>query len=361
MSNPGGSLHISNRMAAVPSIFLALSVIFVGLRIYVRIKLLRAFPTEDWLCLIALLFFVAQAGLLLGFDALLASPKLDVEVLRRIINVRIRFAYCPKHETLLTSYIQSVISDVILYLCASIALKLSLAFFFVRFVIERWQRVFIWVFLSMFIADSVSSIFLVLFWCSDPSEYATKALMGQCSGTSRALNAANVIQGVLNAATDWLFATLPISIVLRTAMSKREKVIVTIIFILAVAGSIAAILRAIYWPTLTRGSLSGFRRGMMWCTVEIGAGIIASSAATLRPLLKKMDLNKRWNCYNCGRDFGDGPDEFEHSGTMKKMSLPSDVSASCTEATSDSTTRWQNLESVSPQMERKPVARTMQF
>ena len=122
-----------------------------------------------------------------------------------------------------------------------------------------------------------------------------KTIMGQCTGTNPALNAANILQGVLNAATDWLFAILPIFVVLKTQMIKRKKAIVAGIFALAVAGSVAAILRAVYWPALVKGTLSGFRKGMMWSTIEIGAGIIASSAATLRPLLKKVDFGKSWS------------------------------------------------------------------
>ncbi|KAI5203431.1 alpha/beta-hydrolase [Aureobasidium subglaciale] len=282
----------------------------------------------------------AEAGLLLGFDASLASPKLDLEVYRKIINI--------------------VISDVVLYLCASIALKLSLAFFFLRFVIERWQRILIWIFLAMFIADSVSSIFLVLFWCSDPTEYATKTLMGQCSGTSTALNAANILQGVLNAATDWLFATLPIFVVMRTTLSKREKAIVAFIFALAVAGSIAAILRAVYWPALTKGSLSGFRRGMTWCTVEIGAGIIASSAATLRPLLKKMDLGERWSRNGNGRDGSDGNSEPKHSEAVEKTITLSDSIDTGTKTSSGVIRAWWDTESVSPDLEGATFVDAMQ-
>ncbi|KEQ98099.1 hypothetical protein AUEXF2481DRAFT_2083 [Aureobasidium subglaciale EXF-2481] len=331
MSTSSGELHVSNTTAVVPSVFLGLSIVFVGLRILVRTKLLGSFLTEDWLCLVALIFFVAQTGLLLGFDALLASPKLDLGILRKIINF--------------------VISDVVLYLCASIALKLSLAFFFLRFILKRWQRILIWTFLAIFIADSISSIFLVLFWCSDPTEYATKTLTGQCSGTSRALNAANILQGVLNAATDWLFATLPIFVVVRTTMNKREKAIVTCIFGLAVAGSIAAILRAVYWPALTKGSLSGFRRGMMWCTVEIGAGIIASSAATLRPILKKMNLSERWSWDGSGGNQIDANSEPEHPEDVEKIGSPSSTGTG-TELFSASTREWWDTESVSPNLER---------
>lgn len=149
--------------------------------------------------------------------------------------------------------------------------------------------------LAIFVADSVASIFLVLFWCSDPTQYAAKTLSGKCVGTTSGLNAANILQAVLNAIADWLFATLPVIIIFKaTTMDGREKCIVAGIFAFAITGSVAAILRAVFWPALTHGTGSGFRTGMTWCTIEIGAGLVASSAATLRPLFKQLHLSKLW-------------------------------------------------------------------
>lgn len=155
--------------------------------------------------------------------------------------------------------------------------------------------------LAIFVADSVASIFLVLFWCSNPTQYAAKSSSGQCVGTNSGLNAANILQAVLNALADWLFATLPVIVIFRTtSMNKREKFIVAGIFAIAITGSVAAILRGVFWPALMHGSGSGFRTGMTWCTVEIGTGIIASSAATLRPLFKQLHLREAWRRMTSG-------------------------------------------------------------
>ncbi|KAG9605374.1 hypothetical protein KCU77_g311, partial [Aureobasidium melanogenum] len=188
------------------------------------------------LSVFAVAFFIAQTGLLFEFDSLLQSSSFDFGTFEKTINV--------------------VISD----------------------------RMLVYAMLAIFVADSVASIFLVLFWCSNPTQYAAKTLSGQCVGTTNGLNAANILQAVLNAITDWLFAILPvIAISKTTTMNKRVKFIVTGIFAFAITGSVAAILRAVFWPALTHGSGSGFRTGMTWCTVEIGAGLVASSAATPPP------------------------------------------------------------------------------
>lgn len=242
-----------------------------------------------------------------------------------------------------------MIADVVTYICSSIALKLSLAFFFLRFVLERWHRMLIYGILIIYIMDNISSIFLVLFWCSNPTEYAAKALSGQCTGNNTALNAANILQGVLNALTDWMFAIIPTVVVFRTTMlSRREKTIIASIFAFAVAGSVAAILRTVYWPALTSGSLHGFRTGMTWATIEIGAGLVSSSAATLRPLLRAA-----------GQDPGQGQGSMRSRTSNKSTGTRSTNCSQPTEPTitsglsSDGTStpkNWWDMEFLSGEM-----------
>jgi len=184
-------------------------------------------------------------------------------------------------------------------------------------VLEKWQRILIYSILAIFVADNISSVFLVLFWCSNPTTYAEKTLSGQCTGTSNALNAANILQGVLNALTDWMLATIPAIVVITTTMlSRREKVIIASIFAFAVAGSVAAILRTVYWPTLTTGSLHGFRTGMTWSTVEIGAGLVASSAATLRRLMQSSSRGQDQSIKQSYRS-----EQTDRSGNSEKSTV----------------------------------------
>ncbi|KAH0287524.1 hypothetical protein M436DRAFT_57781 [Aureobasidium namibiae CBS 147.97] len=294
---------------AVPTVFLIFSVLAVVLRAYVRKRLLRVFLVEDWLCVLTLVFFITQTGLLFEFDSLLQSFSFDFGTFEKIINA-----------------LQVVISDVVLYLCSSITPKLSLAFFILRFLLERWQRMLVYAMLAIFVADSVASMFLVLFWCSDPTQYAAKTLSDQCVGTINGLNAVNILQAILNAMADWLFATLPVIIIFRaTTMDKREKLMVAGIFAFAITGSVAAILRAVFWPALTHGTFSGFRTGMTWCTIEIGADLVASSAATLRPLFEQLHLFKIRRRETSGTDHsGQG---VAHTDSEAKQS---NITSTCT-------------------------------
>ncbi|THX96012.1 hypothetical protein D6D02_09861 [Aureobasidium pullulans] len=269
--------HVDVEPVAVFTSFVALSVFTVAMRVYVRKRLVQAFLIEDWLCVLALILYLAQSGLSLRMARIGQSSALRMSATKNMTNI--------------------VIADVVVYLCGSVALKLSLAFFFLRFVIERWQRVVIYAMLTTFIADCLSSIFLVLFWCSDPTKRTVTVSSGQCAGG--ALYAANILQGSLNALSDWLFAIIPITVVIRsTSLTKREKFHVAGTFAFAIAGSVAAVLRIVSWPDLTNDSSSGYRSAVTYITIEMGAGIIASSAATLRPLFRKEQSGEERNREN---------------------------------------------------------------
>ncbi|KAH0403384.1 hypothetical protein KCU89_g2188, partial [Aureobasidium melanogenum] len=125
----------------------------------------------------------------------------------------------------------------------------------------------------------------------------------QCVGTTSGLNAANILQAVINPIADWLFATLPVIIIFKaTTMNRREKFIVAGIFAFAITGSMAAMLRPVFWPALTGGSDSGIRTGMTWCAIEIGAILVASSAVTFRPLFRQLHLSKAWRRETSGTE-----------------------------------------------------------
>lgn len=81
--------HSRTSGVAVPTVFITLSVLTVALRTYVRKRLLGVFLVEDWLCLLTLIFFVAQTGLLFEFDSLMQSSKFDFGVFEKIINLHL--------------------------------------------------------------------------------------------------------------------------------------------------------------------------------------------------------------------------------------------------------------------------------
>lgn len=131
--------------------------------------------------------------------------------------------------------------------------------------------------------------FLILFECGIPTDLALKNLRGQCVNFSVFEDLA-YIHGALNAATDWLFALLPIGVLYHSYMPRPTKISACVILAFAIAGSIASCVRTAYISGLspTADFYQTATKPLCWTVVEPGLGITAASAATLRPLLRSF-------------------------------------------------------------------------
>jgi len=87
MTSFAGQPVSSYGYGAVPTLFLVLSICTVGLRVYVRTRVLRVFLVEDWFCILTTVLFIAQTALLYKFDELLQSSTPGLDTFTSIINV----------------------------------------------------------------------------------------------------------------------------------------------------------------------------------------------------------------------------------------------------------------------------------
>ena len=163
--------------------------------------------------------------------------------------------------------------------------KISLAIFYLRIVIRFWQRYIVLGTVILNTAYNVFLLFAALFNCGDPSRYLENELKGTCMpvATTYALQLAGC---VLNAATDWIFALLPIFVLFKATMPLPAKVGSGFILLLACCGSIVSMVRIPYIEGLRPGP-DFFNTATALCIlsiIECGVGISAASAATLRPL-----------------------------------------------------------------------------
>ncbi|KAK8192660.1 hypothetical protein M8818_007832 [Zalaria obscura] len=99
------------------------------------------------------------------------------------------------------------------------------------------------------------------------------------------------IPSSLNSTADWVFGTIPILIVRDLQMNLKTKAIVATLLGFAAVGSTATIVRMPYVWQLgdAKGEfLYETVELAIWSTVELGVGLIAASAATLRPLWQRF-------------------------------------------------------------------------
>lgn len=121
-----------------------------------------------------------------------------------------------------------------LYVVAMVVLKISLGIFFMRIVVKNYQRWLILGSVFMVCLTGTGNFFFVLFRCGSPENYLISQLTGKC--VSQTVGRFMLYwNGAVNTSTDFLFATLPISILWNANMERRAKISVGMVLLLGLA------------------------------------------------------------------------------------------------------------------------------
>jgi hypothetical protein len=136
-----------------------------------------------------------------------------------------------------------------MFMLTSIALKFSLMVFFRQFIFERTQRNLMTLVTAFYCIISAASFFLAIFPCGAPIHLARKRIENQCVPPA-IWNGLLYTHGTTSALSDWIFALLPILVLWKSSMPARTKFGVTLLMVLAVCGSLCAVLRTIYTGSL---------------------------------------------------------------------------------------------------------------
>ncbi|GAB7347255.1 hypothetical protein MBLNU459_g3349t1 [Dothideomycetes sp. NU459] len=255
-------------MVGIGAAFLAVTWFTVSLRVWVRTKMIKCWGWDDWTILMALAFYTAEVAVLFRMAVIEKEPLNLVTAEQFAVSIEAEQA---------------------LYIAGTIFLKISLAIFFLNFVLERWQRRVVWISVILYSIHATVAVFLIVFDCGLPTDLVLKNLRHQCINFS-VFETLAYIHGALNAATDWLFAILPISVLWTSITPRSTKISACLILLIAVAGSIASCVRTAYISNLAPTSLNFYEaatKPLTWTVIEPGLGITAASLATLRPLLRK--------------------------------------------------------------------------
>ncbi|KAG9949567.1 hypothetical protein KCU85_g4286, partial [Aureobasidium melanogenum] len=183
-----------------------------------------------------------------------------------------------------------------LFMITSIAFRISLAIFFRRFLVDRTQRKLVLGITGLYCGVAAFAFFLCLFPCGAPVHVAAKRINGKCIPNNW-WNGLLYFHGALSALADWFFALLPMVVLWKSSMPAKNKLGVSLLMLLAVCGSICAVLRTIYVGSLefyaayydpqhpTYYHTTALIVNM--AVLELGLGITAASAACLMPLFRR--------------------------------------------------------------------------
>ncbi|RBQ67953.1 hypothetical protein FVER14953_08029 [Fusarium verticillioides] len=114
---------------------------------------------------------------------------------------------------------------------------------------------------------------------------------GTCVSADQIVSAAYAIS-VMTVVSDWLYALLPIPMLWSVKMTKQAKTTVIAILGLGIFASVATLVRLRFLADLTdtEDILFAGTDAMVWTLIEPGVAIVASSLATIRPLLRAMRI-----------------------------------------------------------------------
>lgn len=286
---------------------LVLSVIAVSARIYTSVVLIKRFMVEDVLAILTVVaYFVFTLFCCLGVQWGLGKKTTDVP-------------NSLHHVALLYKYL-----GMAAYIAVSGLIKFVVGIYLIRLFNnsrQKWQTYFLIVLLVLVGISNTVYFFISIFQCQPVWVFWHQKDDGfnpadrNCFKPAIALGSTYTVN-LVNIVTDLALALMPISLVWKTKLDRRTKISVVAILAVGSASSLATIIRVPYLYQLLDNPeyLANFVELANWSAVEIGLAVIASSAATLRPLFRKFKLLTATMRSRYGNGYGTGYSQGSRGG-----------------------------------------------
>ncbi|KAI2473848.1 hypothetical protein F4781DRAFT_427084 [Annulohypoxylon bovei var. microspora] len=223
----------------IVTLILALTVVAVGLRLHVRVSLLKNPGPDDWLCLAALTIWISPP--LWGLSSSLIKMSI------------------------VTSYLRIWSDRPFKHLCRTLLVLLTLFG------------------LTLFFGGVFACVPISLSWTPPSPSSRTSS---QCIDLPLFM----FITSTLNTALDLIIFAIPVPLVHRLQIAVRQKVALTGVFTIGVVVCVASVMRlvSIYeLDTITDPSEGGIRLGL-WSGIESNLAITCACLPTLRPVLARV-------------------------------------------------------------------------
>lgn len=257
-----------------------LSTIFVALRIYTRSRINRVIGWDDYAALVTLPFCIAYA-VLLGISTRYGMGLHAWDFpgdLREQYQKWIFIASCT-------------------YLPSLLGYKMSILFLYLRiFNVNQSFRYCTWTVMFITSGYLFSNFWTQLFGCQPIAKYWKPETPGHCILTLKA----DYGYGSLNFITDLLIFILPLPMVWRLQLSRRDKIGVSVIFMIGSVNWAVAIVRFVYAVRdLTAPDRPWIAaETFLWSIIEVNTGLICACVPVLKPffrhLVPKRVIDRSW-------------------------------------------------------------------
>lgn len=176
-----------------------------------------------------------------------------------------------------------------LYVLTTILFKISLAIFFLRIVVAKWQRRLIIISTAIFTVFSLAYMFLTTFRCGSPKDILLNTARGKCI-TADIITPLLYVSGIFNALMDVMFACLPTTFLWNSQMPIKTKISCCVLLSMGGFSCVASIIRIAFLGSVNNQAhyFTNVVNTALVSIVEPGLAITAASLGTLRPLFQAV-------------------------------------------------------------------------
>ncbi|KAJ5316448.1 hypothetical protein N7476_006755 [Penicillium atrosanguineum] len=267
----------SQAILVVTVVFLVISLISVGLRCFVRTRVVKAFGWDDTTMLIAMAFNLVFA--ICG----ITGSKYGMG--RKLLY----FEAEPQnfHKALLCWWLGQIF-----YVITCVVAKISVCITLLRITIDRIHAWIIFGAMSLSVVVGLIFFFFTIFQCQPVNYFWNReSETGTCIDKNLLIGIA-YLYSVGAALTDLTIGVLPVALIWNLRMNQRTKVAIVGILGIGCIASAAVIIRIPFVHNYKDLELLyNTYQISIWSNIEAGLGITAGSLTTLRPLIRFLRDN----------------------------------------------------------------------
>ncbi|KAK1752336.1 hypothetical protein QBC47DRAFT_350497 [Echria macrotheca] len=278
-------------LMAVVTIFQLLSLIFVVLRMYVRMFIVKSTGRDDITMLFALLFTLGGGYIPFVFMSQHGLGK-------HILTV--------SFPDLLVYFQANFWMSIFAMLIGLGLVKISIGFNLLRLSTSRWYTWSLWVTLVFVVAYTFMACMTFFLHCDTVAGNWDLTGTAKCYSLDLFITFA-VVNTSFNIFTDVLFAVFPIPIIWTLQMKKKTRIYLVVILSLGYFAVAMGIVKGYYQLTFASDTDSTWGSNVqLWGFLQINVAIIAACATSLKPLFTRLLGLSSTKQYNTPASYGYG-------------------------------------------------------
>lgn len=187
---------------------------------------------DDWFLLFTMLLYTGYCSMVIAME-LIAFKKSSASA--PLITIVTNVSFRTHQDVFISLKFQLLLAAESVYLLGMVTLKISLGLFFYRLLSTRKQRQILMGVVTLSTVMGISYFFWGLFQCGTPGVGDTfwfKRLTNRCKHEPQGAIWGYIHSGI-NTITDIILSTLPIPLVWKAKINKKDKIVVSAILILA--------------------------------------------------------------------------------------------------------------------------------